>query len=95
MANTRSLQPGLWNDHWEMPYPFLRRQRITKYPTNITITQATAETLARIQVLRNRIEDLCSKTSRLYGTSVLEELELHEEQRGSNDDEAESSYEDS
>lgn len=81
MADTRSVQPGLWNDRWELPYPFVPRQRIPRYPKRITHKQAAAETVDRCRTLIYRIGEISHTTAHLYGYEALEMLEDHERER--------------
>lgn len=79
------MQPGLWNERWELPYPYVPRQRIPRYPKRITYEQAAAETVDRCRTLIYRITSLSQETAHIYGYEALERLEEHERERNENE----------
>lgn len=79
-ADTRSVHPGLWNDHWELPIPYVERERIGRYPKNLTYDQLARETIPKARTLVERIEKLCI-TSQMYGFQTLLHLERGEHER--------------
>ena len=82
VADTRSVQPGLWNDRWELPWPYIRRRRLVpSYPKGfLTYERAAAETVIRTVPLRSRIRTILDTTSSIFGYNALVNHELQERQ---------------
>lgn len=59
-ADTRSVQPGLWNDRWELPWPYVRRRRLVDpFPKmQMSGQRAAAEVAIRIASLRAKVYDI-------------------------------------
>ena len=73
VADTRSVQPGLWNDRWELPWPYINRPRhVAAFPRGrMTSERAAAEVAARIAPLRARVDEILGRTSSLFGYQAL------------------------
>ena len=73
VADVCSVQPGLWNDHWELPWPYVRQPRFVKnYPKEcMSYERAAAETVVRIAPLRSRIQTVLESTSSVFGSEAL------------------------
>ena len=80
VADIRSVQPGIWNDRWELPWPYVRRPRFVKnYPKgSMSYERAAAETVIRIAPLRSRIQTVLDTTSSIFGSNALVQHEHHE-----------------
>ena len=80
VADVRSVQPGIWNDRWELPWPYVRRPRFVKnYPKEcMSYERAAAETVIRIAPLRSRIQTVLDSTSSIFGSNALVQHEHQE-----------------
>lgn len=77
----RSVHPGLWNDRWELPFPFVEGKRIGYYPKGLNIGEVAAETISKMCTLRENIDTICKTTALMYGYPALQHLEDHDDER--------------
>ncbi|KAK7682200.1 hypothetical protein QCA50_014787 [Cerrena zonata] len=75
MADTRSVQPGIWNEMFELPFPNINRRRDTPLPRPITLSDARPELSNRLKALHLRIVQLCKEIGDVFGLPALERLE--------------------
>ena len=73
VADTRSVHPGLWNDRWELPWPYVRRHRAIQSFPKICMSgeRAAAEAVIRIPPFRAKVFDILDRTSSLFGYEAL------------------------
>lgn len=83
MADMRSVHPGLWNDRWELPYPFVRHRPafLLKSTEDAHPVIAVQEVIEELQKARDHIRDLRIKLFRFYNTPSLVLLQSHEKRR--------------
>ena len=87
-ADIRSVQPGLWSDRWELPWPYVRRQKVVvSYPKEcLSYERAAAETVTRAVSSRTRIQSILDRTSSTFGCDALINHELQERLNFANQD---------
>ena len=83
MADSRSVHPGLWNDRWELPYPYVRR--LPKFAIDIPAEASVVDTLKSIvntlEEGKNHVHHLRNKVYEYYTTVGLCQLGVDRKQR--------------
>ena len=83
MADSQSVHPGLWNNRWELPYPYVRR--LPKFAIDIPDDANVVETLKSIvktlEEGKDHIHHLQNRVYEYYNTVGLCQLRIDHKER--------------
>ena len=88
MAETRSVNPGLWNDRWELPYPFVHHDPAfqVQLTENISPIAAIQEILDNLNKAHDHVIDLRQRVFLYYHSGSLVRMQSAEEKKRKKDE---------